>query len=94
MSKNSNTNAFASLAYNDQKSRQQGAGYGTDPQTTTDKKKPGRKPTPRHRTSFSFPIEDWELIERLADHYGGRISITDTIIRAVRDVAEREGITD
>ncbi len=94
MSKTSNTNAFASLAYSDQKSRQQGAGYGTDSQATSDKKKPGRKPVPRHRTSFSFPIDDWELIERLADHYGGRISITDTIIRAVRDVAEREGITD
>jgi len=94
MSKTSNDNAFASLAYSDQQSRQHGAGYGTDSQATSDKKKPGRTPTPRHRTSFSFPIDDWQLIERLADHYGGRISITDTIIRAVRDIAEREGLTD
>lgn len=90
MTKKNTTAAFAALANTDQQARSDGAGYGTD----APKKKPGRKPIERHRTSFAFTLEDWELIERLAEHYGGRISNTDTIVRAVRDVATREGLLD
>lgn len=92
--------AFAALANADQQARKEGAGYGTDSKAEEsksedgDKPKPGRKPVPRHRTSFAFPVEDWQLIERLAEHYGGRISNTDTIVRAVREVAKREGLLD
>lgn len=80
--------AFAALANADQNARTTGAGYGTD----TPKKKPGRTPVERHRTSFAFTLEDWNLIERLAEHYGGRISNTDTIVRAVKETAQREGL--
>ena len=90
MTKNNTTAAFAALANTDQNARTTGAGYGTD----NPKKKPRRTPVERHRTSFAFTLEDWNLIERLAEHYGGRISNTDTIVRAIKEAAQREGLIE
>ena len=78
------------LANTDRNARTTGVGYGTD----NPKKKPGRTPVKRHRTSFAFTLEDWNLIERLAEHYGGRISNTDTIVRAIKEAAQREGLIE
>lgn len=49
MTKNNTTAAFAALANTDRNARTTGVGYGTD----NPKKKPGRTPVKRHRTSFS-----------------------------------------
>ncbi|MGV0380847.1 hypothetical protein [Corynebacterium lehmanniae] len=88
MSDKTSSNPFSALAVKDEQSRKEGAGFGTD------RGKPGRKSSERHRTSFAFPIEDWEVIERLADHYGRRHTLTDTIVRAVRETAQRENLID